>query len=558
MKSPTEYAAGVLNFLRDRFAPLQTIWWIAHTPHVPLGDRYQDGYFDGYNIHHTDDASPLERSVIRKLHRVFPFVDMVPVERPAHTIERDDLVIETTRAMYYQGKALYTRENIQSVEDQLDAYDAKLFRRRGSRPVGTLLSRSEAPQTAWVKYTDFDGIVHHQRTYMNNSFDTLLGDDGTGPVYGRSQVVFRTIQELTMPDPDSSDEGEVFANDQWLSSVAFNAMHVGFRYSTARLININRFHGSELSLDDPVTRLDAYREVIKKSEEWRALMELVEVTHPENGTLRAVDKIVYFYSNGMSDECDFCQRATYLLALATCVRELVITARQEHHKRSRLSSHGSACSPASQPASRSNSKSKSCKIHDPGPSQTTNGAIPIYMPAFDTYRRWNCYEHTVLRHAGVITIASNGKLFLKVDANSAVISYRNESPVKQIIADLARPAIMICKPPTKRPELDFAWREDERNGEIVLIPLVRGRKFDDFFRVRDPDSPRVRDMLDCGDEEKREECEGRLVGGKRTKRKGNYLRVGNVPSLPGDMAPKETLTMFVRRKEAGDEVDYWS
>ncbi|KAK4206027.1 hypothetical protein QBC37DRAFT_155574 [Rhypophila decipiens] len=481
---------------------------------------------------------------------------MVPVKRPAHTIERDNLVIETTTAMYYEGKALYTRENIQSVEDQLDAYDAKLFRRRGSRPVGTLLSRCEAPQTAWVKYTDFDGTVHHQRTYMNNSFEPSTGDDGTGPVYGRPQVVFRTIQELTMQDPDAPDTHEVFANDQWLSSVAFNAMHVGFRYSTPRLVNIKTDHGSELSLEDPVTRLDAYREVIKKSEEWRALMGIVEVTHPENETLRAIDKIVYFYSKGMSDECDFCQRATYLLALATCIRELVITARQEHHKRSQLSAHESAC--PSQPASKSSSKSNSCKSVEPGPSQTTNGAIPIYMPASDTSRRWNPYERVILRHAGVITIPSIGKLFLKVDAHSTVISYRNENPVKQIIADLARPAMMICKPPTKRPELDFAWREDERDGETVLVPLVRSRKFDDGIMARDPDSPRVRDMLDCGDDEKQEEYEGRFVGEKRTRRKGNYLRVGDVPALPSDTAAKEALTMYVRRKGAKKEVEYWS
>lgn len=579
MKSPAEYAARALGALERQFIPWHTIWWNAFTPPIPRGDRYQNGYFDGYDLGDSDSDSdePIPRLDIRrtirnpffrKIYKGLPYVDVVPVQRPEHTKEREDLVLEITRAMYDQGKALYTRENIQWIEDQLDANDAKL--RRKGRPVGRLLSRCEAPQTAWVKYRDFDGVVQHQGTWMTNSLEPTIGDDGSGPVYGRSQIEFRTIQELTMPDPDNAHE--VFANDQWQPSVAYNAMYVQYRYA-----NMPNMYGSpedQVTGEELIARLDEYREKIKKSDEWKAMQKVAELDHPENENLRSIDKIVYFYSTGLSDDCDFCQRATFLLALATCIRELVIVSRQEFHKQNPPRASPSpcrsrACSSQSQPSTGHQSLPSSSPKSTKSPATSsapktqnpqTNGAIPIYMPAHDISRRWNHHELTLLRHAGVIPVSSNGKLFLEVDARSAVISYRNWNPVKQIVADLARPAMMICKAPTPNPRGDFAWRTEERlDGEVVRVPVIRAKKFDNSIVARDPDSPRVREMLDTGGESSGEGEEGtKRAKDKKMMRKGNYLRVGNVPELPRDVADPETLVWYVRRKGAKSEVGYSS
>jgi len=539
MKSPTEYLARALGVLERRFVPWHTIWWNAYTPHIPRGDRYQDGYFDGYGENDDEDLSDdemhipaldirkaIRNPVLRKIYKRLPYIDVVPVRRPEHTKERENVVVEITRAMYDQGKALYTRENMRSIEDQLDAHDIKL---RGRMPVGRLLSHCEAPQTAWVKYTDFDGVVQHQGTWMTNSVEPTNGlSDDDGPVYARSQIEFRTIQELSMPDPDNANE--VFANDQWEPSVAYNAMYVHYRYT-----NMLTMYGNpedQMSADDMIARLGTYRETIKQSAEWKQLMAVADLSHPENGSLRSIDKIVFFYSTGLSDDCDFCQRATFLLALATCIRELVITARQDYHK---------------------NSKPRTANTHEPGTSTgspgkdkgagrstTSNGAIPIYMPAFDISRRWNPSELSLLRHAGVIPIESNGRLFLKVDATSAVISYRNWNPVKQIVADIARPAMMVCKSPTKNPADDFGWREEDRDsGERVRVPKIRAKGFDNTIVARDPDSPRVREMLNGG-------------------RGGSYVKGGNVPELPGELADREVLSWFVRKKGVKVDVDYWT
>lgn len=56
MKSPTEYVARALGVLERRFVPWHTIWWNAYTPDIPRGDRYQDGYFDGYGEDDDDDS----------------------------------------------------------------------------------------------------------------------------------------------------------------------------------------------------------------------------------------------------------------------------------------------------------------------------------------------------------------------------------------------------------------------------------------------------------------------------------------------------------------------
>jgi hypothetical protein len=206
-----------------------------------------------------------------------------------------------------------------------------------------------------------------------------------------------------------------------------------------------------------------------------------------------MDKIVFFYGNGMSDDCDYCKRAMFLFAIAVCLRDLVMELR------------GGAAG---------------------------GQRIPIYMPAYDTLRRWNTQEQFFLGPNGVYFVESNGELFLKVDERTLVLSYRNWNPVKQVVADLAKPAMMICRPVSDDPD-DFGWKEVENDEEeIVRVPKVRSRFIEHSAIVVDPDSPRVRKLVT------------------------DYDRY-ELPELPGDTAEKEVLSLHVRKPEASTKVEYW-
>ncbi|KAK3321781.1 hypothetical protein B0H66DRAFT_180810 [Apodospora peruviana] len=520
MRSPAELIASALGVLERRFVPWHTIWWNHYTPRIPRGERYQDGYFNGYgDIDSSDDEDvpvlDIRKAIAspfwRKIYKAMPYIDVTPVRRPVQTMtaeqraERENFVIKITMAMYNDGKALYTRETIQDIENQLEAQAKRMA---GKRPVGRLLSRCEAPQTAWVKYTDFDGVVQHQGTWLPNAVDPMGYE-----TFGRSQIEFRTIQELSQPDPDNF---EVFAPDQWEPSVAYNAVFVHYRDAKDELPIMHGFIDDQMSVEDMLLRLVSYRDLIRESDEWAAISQLAAPTHPENGTLRSIDKVVFFYSTGLSDDCDFCQRAMFLLALATCIRELVITARQDYYQTNREAQDDA---------------DKAKVVVEDG---VMNGAIPIYMPGFDIARTWNDAEHVILRHEGVIPIDSNGELFLKVDSRAAVISYRNWNPVKQVVADIARPALMVCKPPTRNPAEDFGWTVEDRDGTTVKLPNIRAKGLSNSIVAKDPDSPRVRQMLGKG-----------------------YDKFG-LPELPGDTVAREVLGCFVRRAGTNTEVEYWT
>jgi hypothetical protein len=213
----------------------------------------------------------------------------------------------------------------------------------------------------------------------------------------------------------------------------------------------------------------------------------------KSGCLGVVDKVVVFYGNGMSDDCDYCKRAMFLLAVVECLREKVVELRGEGAK-----------------------------------------MPPIYMPAFDTLRRWNDDEETVLRKRGVEFVDSNGEMFLMIDERTLVVSYRNWNPVKQVVADLARPAAIICRPVSDDPEQDFAWKDQENDdGETVRVPTVRSRFIEPATIVVDPDSPRVRKLV--ADYDKYE-----------------------LPELPAGTTGAEVLSLYVRKPEAATEVEYWS
>ncbi|KAK0712574.1 hypothetical protein B0T26DRAFT_340122 [Lasiosphaeria miniovina] len=527
LRSPIDFASRYLRDLELQLVPYQALWWWAWTPKIQRHERYQDGYFDGYGESEDGHVPPLDirRAVKhpfwRKVYKALPYVDVVPVKRPWEEMseeqqqQRKDFVINSTRFMYDEGKALYPRDTIRQIEDQLQAYkiksDQQMARGKGKNksknsPVTRLLSHCEAPQTAWVKFTDFDGVVQHLGTWIPGA--TMHTSSGRVVRYGRSQVEFRTIQELTMPDPDN--DREEFVACQWRPSVAYNAINVCKRNARSEMFTIYGEEDEQLDPDQLTERLEAYRANVAASAEWRAIAESLTES---SEALKSVDKVVFFYSAGLSDDCDFCKRSMFILAMATRLRELI------------LASRGAQSDHDHRPASDS---------HVDGTTITTQGneSIPIYMPEIDIERTWNPHETAVLAKAGVVLVESNGELFLKIDERTAVISYRHWNPVKQVVADLAVPAVMICKATRHNPSLDFAYREEDREGEIFQVPRVRARDLGNSIVATDPDSPRTRKLLDQYDK-------------------------FELPELPGTEATKEAISFHVRRNNVSTEVEYW-
>jgi hypothetical protein len=113
--------------------------------------------------------------------------------------------------------------------------------------------------------------------------------------------------------------------------------------------------------------------------------------------------------------------------------------------------------------------------------------IPIYMPAYDRFRKWNDDEKQLLHDNSVILVEANGELFLKINENAAAVSYRNWNPVKQVVADIAKPAVLICTPVSEDADQDFAYTIEERDGQAVNVPKVRARnvQFGSSLRMRD-------------------------------------------------------------------------
>lgn len=221
---------------------------------------------------------------------------------------------------------------------------------------------------------------------------------------------------------------------------------------------------------------------------------------PTGRALRSVDKIVFFYALGMTDGSAHCRRAMFLFAVVTRLQELV--------RELKLEADRGACGAPLLP--------------------------PIYMPAYDIRRTWNYRERALLRWSGVVLVESNGELFLGVDERTAVVSYRSWNPVKQVVADMARPAVLICRAVSGEgaAEGDFRWVEEDRDGETVRVPAVRARHVDDSGLRNDPDSPRVRSMV------------------------ADYDRFA-LPELPAQTPEQEVMSVYVRRPEASTKVDYW-
>jgi hypothetical protein len=516
MKSPLEYASRCLQDIEERWIPYSSLWWRIWTPSIGRGERYHEGYFSGYTNTNNEDEDDddddddddtedmpaldirrmLAMPFVRRIYKKLPYIDVVPVRRPWDDMDeeqqrrRQEFVIESTMAAYDAGKALYPRETIRQIEEQLEAAARKMERRtKGKGPLQRLRRRlcegCEAPQTTWIKFAAFDGVVEHVQTWAPGAEQTVFAGEGeyynTLHLPGRPQVEFRTIQELTMPDPEAWD-GQ-FVPDGWQPSVAYSPISV--QVNETPTIALQDDEDERMTWADMMGQLGMNQRTIRESPEWKCFED--EGVRP---TLQSIDKVVFFYGRGLTDESDVCKRAMFLFALVARLRKFA----QDLRGRS-------------------------------GPP------IPIYMPAYDFTRTWNETEKTFLQDNGVVIVEPNGELFLKVDERTVVVAYRNRNPVKQVVADLAKPAVLICTPVSEDPDQDFAWVEEDRDGDTVRVPKVRGL-YGDLEAVQcGQDSPRTRKLVKDYD---------------------SFA----LPELPAHTGDEEVMTMYVRKAGVCTKVDY--
>ncbi|KAL2130873.1 hypothetical protein VTI74DRAFT_5827 [Chaetomium olivicolor] len=541
MKSPLDLASRCLSDIEDRWIPYSALWWRLWTPRIPRGDRYQAGAFAGYGDPNEDNDDPdnpitprdlpphdirriLSVPFLRHIYKKTPYIDVVPVTRPwtemplDQQLQRVQFIIDSTLDAYRAGKALYPRDVIVQIESQLAAAAAKLARRRKTHVPDTrgalsslsrlyhhhlrhtLFSHCEAPQTAFLRYPAFDGVTQHVATWAPGAA-LILSDGETVYRPGQSQVEFRTIQELTQPDPENDEAA--FVVDSWMPSVGYAPVVVRLRgqYEGDLPTYSGEEEGAQVTEGELERALEEEWVRVRKSAEWKVLEGKVQDDGVQGEGVRrvlsGVEKVVFFYAEGLTEGSVFAKRAMFLFAVATCLREVV-------HR-----------------------------LYPPG----NRPEIPIYMPTYDINRRWSTAEEVFLHKHGVRLVESNGELFLKVDQRTAVVSYRNWNPVKQVVADIAKPAVLICRPVNDDPDQDFRWKEEEREGEEPMaVPQVRSRLVDRSIVLTDPDSPRVRKLV------------------------REYDRL-ELPELPGRTVEEgeedEELCVYVRKADASTKVEYW-
>ena len=272
----------------------------------------------------------------------------------------------------------------------------------------------------------------------------------------------------------------MYAPDQWEPSVAYNTLSVRSRKAKESMdqshTNLVMTDEDQLTTAELNERLHAAQGRLIGDPEWQA----IEAAVAADPAVRRVDKIVFFYAWGLSDDCDICKRAMFLLSAATRLRDALTRLREgdgactagavNHELPTGLPlPAASKTGELRKERMRARVKMTAARAEADAVDSVPGGPIPIFVPAFDLTRIWNAEETAMLTRAGVTPIDSNGELFLKIDERTAVISYRHWNPVKQVVADMARPAIMICKPVAKNPD-DFRWREETRNGVTVKIP----------------------------------------------------------------------------------------
>jgi hypothetical protein len=523
LHNPLELVSRVLSDIEDRWVPYSSLWWRMWTPPMGREDRYQDGYFNGYvgddldedeslsDLPITDIRRLLAKPVIRHIYRKLPYIWVDPIKRPYDEMgpeertRRREAVTEITLDAYRSGKALYPRSTIQSIEEQIDAAAKRIARRRKDpgttrtrrrphlRIRHTLFSYCQAPNTMFVSFPSLDGFTTHMHVLAPGAH--IRSSEGLDVEAGRPQIEFRSIQELVQFDPvlEIAFEDQ-YAPDSWVPSVGYHPITVADRPDPSWLAFTGEFNPEDLLSPDTLRqRFADMKRQVRASTEWRAFVQTLDLNHGIGSeVLRHVDKLVFFYHSGLAEQTEYHRRAMYIFALATCLREWV---------------------------------------------QALGGRavkdLPIYMPSTDLHGRWNDDECQFLSENGVKLIDSNGRLFLLIDDRTIVLSYRSWNPVKQVVADLARPAALVCH--TVSDDEDFEWKEEDPSdtGEGgLMVPVIRSRKIDEHSILVDPDSPRVRKMLQ------------------------DYVNFG-MPELPTENEPEEPISLYVRRPGVDTEVDYW-
>lgn len=516
MRTPLTYLRRILQDMEDRWIPYSALWWRLWTPPLARGERYREGYFTGYPPPDVDDEDPmppldirrmLAMPFVRRLYKKAPYIDVKPVHRPWDQMtlverrEREAWVVESTMREYDGGRALYPREVIRSIEEQLKAWGeegavgedggkwTRSKRKRSYSLMGIrqrLYAMCEAPQMVWIKFRDFDGVMQTVAAWPPGA--KMMYSDGGAYYPRRSQIEFRTIQELTMPDPGWYQEP--FVPDGWQMSVGYSPISVA--------LQIYPFHGGPF--DEPFSeaemleRLRRHRERIGGSPEWAAFTNSVKSDSELGQTLASIDKIVFFSGEGVMDDCENCQRSMAMLALVTLFREFLLAIPDPPYKR-----------------------------------------LPIHMPEHDM-QLWNGGTKINLALYDIHLEPSNGEMFLKIDERTAVVSYRDWNPVKQVVADIAKPAMLICRTVSDDPNGDFEWTEEQQNGggDPVRVPKVRNRMLRTGLVSPDPDSPRVRKLVE------------------------DYDKFSAPKFLTEiETADDETITMYVRKAGTCTKVDYW-
>ncbi|KAK7212434.1 hypothetical protein V2G26_019612 [Clonostachys chloroleuca] len=97
---------------------------------------------------------------------------------------------------------------------------------------------------------------------------------------------------------------------------------------------------------------------------------------------------------------------------------------------------------------------------------------------------YNDADKRVLAESGIQVVGGRGGLgFTYIDENTVVFSCHPNIPVKQVVADLGKPAILICN--EVKEEGEEKWRVFERHGNFGLLSPYS----------TDHDSPRTREMV---------------------------------------------------------------
>ncbi|KAL1838051.1 hypothetical protein VTJ49DRAFT_3099 [Mycothermus thermophilus] len=526
MRGPVELAGRALRDMEDRWLPYSDLWWRLWTPKMSRGDRYQNGYFNGYPLTDLDDDESvsdlpihdirrlLANPVIRSIYRKLPYIHVDPVVRPYDTMDaeqrrqREQCVVECTLEAYRAGKAFYPRWVLESIEDQMDAAKKRLSRRkrRCFKAGRTLISYCKAPNSMWVAIPALDGVTVYVRCFVPGA---KFRDEPDRPLIRRGwpEYEFRSLQELAQPDPllEHIPWKDVrFLPDSWTPSIGYQPINLISKVATHHFF-VSGFDSALvgapiLDLDGMRQRLKEMKRRIRCSEEWRALVRGLDISQGHGGEiLRHVDKVVFFYGNGFCEHVTrfWHNRAMTLFAMAMCLREWVQALGGRPVKR-----------------------------------------LPIFVPTYDYELRttWNGGEGALLRENGATLIDSTGRLYLLVDENTIVVSYRYWNPVKQVVADLARPAAIICRTVSEKDD-DLGWVEEQAtiNSEttMVRVPKIRSREVSSHSMKVDPDSPRVRKMVQDYDR----------------------FDILELPRQPEE--EEEPMSLYIRKPGASTKVEYW-